>query len=138
LHNRSHSSRIRDKKRQVYHNFLEWIKDKDDLTAYPWTSYNERGGYKHNQEWFDRVYQTFPEFKNRFDLANFKFQKVKVCKTKFNGDIVSKLTGLTRIDLGCLMRSLKSQDKDIYGMTQDEINEWILSEYKLWSGTSIG
>lgn len=129
LYNRSHSSRIRDRKRQVYHQFLIWMEQQQDLPEYPWPSFDERGGYSHKDEWFQIVYHQFPDFQEQYIEQKRQFDQQILIKEKFNGQIVQALTGLTGPLLGDMMVLLRAEKKDILNMSTDEIHQWILMRF---------
>lgn len=136
LENRNHASRIRDKKRGTYSEFLDWIRDRTDFPEYPWKSLEERGGYRENKEWTEKIFKLFPESKKEYDniLENLRIKKL--IKSKFSGKIVKEITGLNNKFLGDFILNLKEKtskeefDYFILITNPIEIMYWIDYEYK--------
>lgn len=135
LENRNHASRIRDKKRGTYSEFLDWIKDRDDLPEYPWKSLEERGGYRENKEWTEKIFQLYPESKKEYDIILENLRIKKLIKSKFSGTIVKEVTKLANQFLGDFILYLKNkstkEEFDYFILTSDpiEIIYWIDYEY---------
>lgn len=107
LQNRNHTSRVRDRKRKTYNEFLTWLETVELKYAYQWPSYEERGGTKVNLEFLHRAFDMFPEFKILCDETMVAFEKRLKFKALFNGDIVRTLTGLEGPELGKFMKFIK-------------------------------
>jgi hypothetical protein len=108
LENRNCESRIRDKKRKTYMLFLDWCeKNKDRLNRAKYPSKDGRYGYHIKDEFYKEVILSrFPDIKTKVDSMIDDFELNREFRKVFNGDIVSKLTGLNGKDLGMFMRSL--------------------------------
>ena len=111
LEDRNYASRIRDKKRKTYREFLLWIEQKDNLPEY------ETNNPK--AENLERAFLAFPEFRNKYDAANEKLKNIREMKQKFNGALVSKITGLTGDALGEWIQAFKKSKPDF--------NTWVLT-----------
>lgn len=135
LENRSHTSRIRDKKRSTYSEFLDWIRDKNELPEYPWKSLEERGGYRENKEWTEKIFKLYPESKKEYDIILENLRIKKLIKSKFSGTIVKEITKLENKYLGDFILYLKNkstkEEFDYFILTSDpiEIIYWIDYEY---------
>lgn len=99
LHNRNAKSRVRDKKRAMYMNFLEWCKAHPYLTAY---SYPED-----KDVWLPRIAEFFPHFTAEYNKALSDIAELRAVKQKFNGELVSQITGLKGKELGAVMKHFK-------------------------------
>ncbi len=135
LENRNHASRIRDKKRGTYSEFLDWIRDNDNLPEYPWKSLEERGGYRENKEWTEKIFKLYPESKKEYDIILEDLKIKKLIKSKFSGIVVKDVTKLENQFLGDFILYLKNKSSkeefDYFILTSDpiEIIYWIDYEY---------
>ncbi len=111
LESRNYASRIRDRKRATYRGFLEWIEQRTDLPEYDYINKKET----HLQ----RAFNTFPEFKIKYEEAMQKYNNIQKRKEKFNGAMVSELTGLTNDLLGQWIQG--------YIKSKPNFNDWILN-----------
>ncbi len=140
LDNRNHASRIRDKKRKTYTEFLSWIETAENLPAYPWANLKEVGGYQYKTVFIQRAFEFFPEFKTDYDGVLAAFSRWQIAKSKFNGQLVSRITGLTETELGIFIKHLRSSKTPdlnswLVNTPQFEVNNWILTEFKQWSNS---
>jgi len=134
LHNRCHTSRVRDRKRKVYNEFLSWCKEKESiLNHYHWESFDERGGYKEVEEWKEKAFLSFPGFKESYDNAKEKLFISRKVKEKFYGQKVSDITGLKGKELGNFISILKSGfhtienfNTFILSLSEEELREWLM------------
>ena len=122
--NRNHASRIRDKKRKTYNEFLQWVETVDHLNAYPWADMREKFGREYKQEFVERAFQFFPDFKVKFEKIQADFEMWKKLKEKFNGDLVREWTGLENRELGNFMIKVKDRRNE---MSKEEWEELVLS-----------
>lgn len=137
--NRNHASRIRDRKRKTYNEFLQWVETVEHVNAYPWADMREKFGREYKQEFVDRAFQFFPEFKDQFTKIQADFEMWKALKEKFNGDLVSQWTGLTGKDLGNFMIfvkdkrfNMKKEDWEnlvLNGDVEKQVQMWFNDEY---------
>jgi hypothetical protein len=116
-------SRIRDKKRPTYTNFLIWL-DKNFADSPP--KKIDRAVY------LPRLFDIFPKFKSDWFAARHKMLDQLDYKRKFNGNIVSNLTGLVGQRLGEFMAVIKFEMNIEYVLTQSEkeIENKILELFK--------
>lgn len=123
----SHMHRTRDKKRTTYQGFLEYIKGysgnfiprRTDKTFY-----------------MEMIFDAFPYAYNQYSDMMKEMTFKKVVKEKFNGDMVSSLTGLQSKELGEFMKHLKTlfwfKPENVVYSTQRQIEERIVCHYKKW------
>lgn len=99
LENRNYQSRVRDRKRKTYTEFLKWCEARPDLPAYPYPS--------DKAEWLPRMFHWFPEFRQQYDQAVRDLATQRAVKERFNGELVGAMTGLQDKALGMLMKHFK-------------------------------
>lgn len=133
LENRNHTARVRDKKRATYNGFLEWMQSQTGLPAYPHETMDERGLRVSKVYFLERAFEFFPDFKAEHDRIHAEFAQWKAAKELFNGKLVGTITGLSGIDLGILMKTLKGLSGDKLAFQKrvlcagaDEIRRWVL------------
>lgn len=100
LANRNNQSRVRDRKRKTYTEFLQWCEARPHLPAY---SYPEEKSF-----WLPRLFSWFPSFETDYRAAQRDLAVLREVKSRFNGEIVSGLTGLQGKELGELMKHIKN------------------------------
>jgi hypothetical protein len=93
LENRNHTARVRDEKRSTYTGFLEYIKEKE---------YDKQAAFSMVQ-----VYDLFPEFHERLFEVGEEYAASKEFKKRYNGELVSEITGLHGKELGLFMKYVK-------------------------------
>lgn len=93
LENRNHTARVRDEKRSTYIGFLEHIKDRE---------YDTRWLFSMNN-----AFDVFPEFQERLLEVEKEYEASKEFKKRYNGVLVSQVTGLQGKELGLFMRWVK-------------------------------
>lgn len=102
LENISSVGRIRDRKRDTYRKFLEF--NKTQTGTYPERLADKSDALEH-------IFKAFPEALPEFNKKMCELALLKLAKEKFNGDLVSEITGFTDKDLGNFMKHLR---KDFY------------------------
>lgn len=91
-------------KRVGYMQFLEWIDTHPEKEKrYDW--------HKRYQTQFEQIWQAFPAAKAEFEAIFIEIDKKKECNEKFNGNVVSELTGLKFKELGDFMTNFKRRFK---------------------------
>ena len=96
LENRNATSRVRDKKRVMYMQFLKWCEAHSELVVFQYP--------ESKAAWLPRIAEFFPNFQAEYDQAVADLEKHRAAKAKFNGEWVSQLTGLQGKELGALMK----------------------------------
>lgn len=119
LENNNQVARIRDKKRPSYRTFLEYIKTLPDRDYFPRSTGNKL-------QFLPMIFEAFPDAEVEYKALYAYKEKMDLFKEKFNGDIVSNITGFTGKELGEFMVMFKSKysvDR-ILGMTKQQL--WLL------------
>ncbi|MFN8575367.1 MAG: hypothetical protein U0354_00785 [Candidatus Sericytochromatia bacterium] len=120
----NHINRVRNKKRITYKGFLEYINTKD-LTNKTYFQYNS------NKEiYLARINYYFPEA-HIFDfIENYKndIEKKEFIKSKFNGDLVSQITGLSDKNLGEFITYFKNKFYIEHISSDIAFDDWILDK----------
>lgn len=99
LENRNAKSRIRDRKRKTYMDFLQFCEKHPELPAYTYPT--------DKAAWLPRIAEHFPNFQTEYAAALADLAEQREVKAKFNGEWVSQLTGLQGKELGGLMKAVK-------------------------------
>lgn len=98
LENRNHTSRVRDRKRKTYMEFLKWSETHPKmLSVY----------HKPNKE--DYLFDCLQYFRatDQYGIEEKKYEEKKICKALLNGDIVREITGLEGVELGKFMKEVR-------------------------------
>lgn len=135
LENRNHVARVRDKKRPNYTAFLKWLETQEGLPEYPYEDHDSRGGYYLRQPYYDMLLEKWPHVKRRVELKMENYNREKKFKEKFNGTIVSEVTGLENIELGNLMKYIKSAFEKNPFIKEDLIDHLGEDEIRAMIGT---
>ena len=124
--NRNAKARMRDSKRVMYREFLTWCENRDDLPEF---SIEDKEEYRKEQ--LANALSRFPEFKHRYDDVITRLEHSKKLRSKFNGDIVRKITGLNGASLGIFIKEFKNRYGDLLDKsTKEEIEQFIEDEYE--------
>lgn len=99
LENRNARSRVRDKKRLMYMEFLKWCEARPELTAFQYP--------EDKKAWLPRIVEHFPQFEADYAQSLADLAELRAVKAKFNGEWVSQVTGLRGKELGFLMKRYK-------------------------------
>ncbi len=117
LENRNHQSRVRDRKRKTYTEFLKWCEARPALPAYPYPA--------DKREWLAHLFAQFPPFKGEYDQAQVDLERQRRVKLRFNGEFVRALTGLEDRALGELMRRFKEQFESVEAMHEHVLSHTV-------------
>lgn len=103
--NLDHANRVRNKKRKTYQDFIEYI-EKINISGY---EFPEDADF-----YLKRIDEYFPTCRiyEEVKIAKEREEKLKIIKEKFNGNIVSELTGLKDKNLGSFIYEFKKQYED--------------------------
>jgi len=145
FHNRSHKSRIRDKKRKTYNEFLQWCEiNYDLLNKFKWHDNSERYDHKieNSSRYLNIIFNYFPVIINEYNYSFLQLELHKKTKSIFNGEFVMNITNLSGKKLGKFMTYYKStfNDKDdfqkyILNMPIDDIKSNIYVSYNNWKNS---
>lgn len=123
LEHRNHIARMRDRKRKTYTAFLDYC---DKLPQ------REEFQFVDKDFYVQQAFMIFPNFENEYSLMVRDYEISKIIKSKFNGNMVMELTGLTGKNLGKFMSDFKQQFGDewqIFALVteQQDINNKVVS-----------
>ena len=98
LEQTNHSNRIRNRKRKLYSKFIEWVKEQNipEKLVIPKTELR--------QQFLEKVCILFPAFEDQLKQARLKEEQLKRVRERFNGEIISELTGLSGKELGSFIQ----------------------------------
>lgn len=115
LSQRNYRARVRDRKRENYKKFLQYAEGKPYNTLPP------------KETFLNQHFEKWPSFGQKYHEVVVTQQENNFIKSKFNGNIVSEITGLTGKELGVLMSKIKSEltRGDLLYYTQEQINNLI-------------
>lgn len=105
LENRNYTARVRDRKRKTYCEFLKWCEVTPGLTAYAFP--------EDKAAWLPRIVEHFPQFEADYAQSLADLAEQQAVKAKFNGEWVSRLTGLQGKELGFLMKRFKESFESV-------------------------
>lgn len=113
----NHAARVRDRKRKTYNQFLTWVNDPSNSIP------NEELANKEilREYFLKKAFLLYPKFRDEYEEVQFLCRKIKLANEKFNGKIVSDLTGLQGKELGRFMQKFISHIKEKFSYT---IIEW--------------
>jgi len=136
LENRNHAARVRDNKRKTYTEFLKWIEDdnnlEDDIYYFP--------KVENKYYWLPHLFDNIPNFEPMYNKVMDEWLLDKKFKLRYNGEIVSELTGLKGKELGEFMKWTKeyhAEDKlkmIINTINAECIDDFILHNYNVYTG----
>lgn len=121
----NHKQRIRDRKRKTYNEFLKYLDTHKEIQSkfeFP----------KDKSVWLPKIFEVFPEALSNYDQLKDHIFKLKIIKTKYNGQLVREWTGLSDKELGRLMRSFMG-----WYLTVDMFNAFLLSRSELEIKNSV-
>lgn len=136
LENRNHASRVRDRKRKTYREFLEWIQEHPVTPVYPWVDREDRPAREAEKEQFVTLAsQHFPAFGTALAQVRKRQLTVREVRSRFNADKIREWTGRVDKDLGELMRHLKGawvslddQATWLKGRSDEEVAQWVRTQ----------
>lgn len=123
LENLDHQTRTRNRKRPVYHEFLEFCKTAGVKRPRP---------SKEELRW---AYTMIPNVRASYEQIRAEVSTHKVRKAKFNGTLVTELTKLEKADLGKFMVSFKVNHGAVFeewldSKSLEEIKQAIITYYE--------
>lgn len=99
LHNRNHTSRVRDAKRPTYMEFLKWLETYEETGIQKVNKNMTKENYLHQV-----LFTEIPGFEELWITVQEEWEDQKEYKRKFNGHLVREWTGLDGNELGKFMR----------------------------------
>lgn len=123
LENRNYIARRRDKNRTTYMGFLKWLDSQTNLTEYT---------FKPKEYYRDMAFELWPGAKEEYLKILQDMQTVNEMKSRFNGNLVMRLTGLSGRDLGIFISELKASvdfDNVVLNGTDEEISWFIQQKF---------
>lgn len=120
LENRNHTARVRDKKRPTYTKFLAWLEAHPEADkAFEWS--------EDKSVWLPEILAAFPEAVGEYKQALVNLEKQKLIRSKYNGEVVSNVTGLSGKALGSFMADFKNsfESKEAFNdyMEQSDLDQ---------------
>lgn len=136
LENRNHTSRVRDAKRKTYMQFLDWIGEQGGV----FTNHRPTPNTSTKQSWLPYLFNTIDGFKEIYDTTMVEWEESKKFKLLYNGELVSRVTGLSNKELGMFMKYVKEYFGDslqsmILAVNPDVIEHFVMHMYKKYTGT---
>ena len=124
--NLNHTNKVRDRKRKVYNLFLDYIDKLDDSIK------NKEVPKLSEEEKRSFVFSKFPKLVLEVERLDKEIEIHNIVKSKFNGELVKSLTGLSGVPLGDFIKLFKSSYNDnwIFNTPQYEINLLIKKIYQ--------
>lgn len=114
LSNRSYAARVRDRKRESYKKFLEWIH-----ANYPDLKEDSPKVPVDKEFHLQRAFDMFPAFSHRYDVAMADWQEDKEFRKNFNGATIGGMLGLDGKELGAAMKAAKEY------IARHDLKSWI-------------
>lgn len=131
LENRNHVARVRDRKRVTYQKFLDYLEDNDGLL-------NKNSSNLSEDYYLKFAFSLFPDFKVKYDKSLVDLMVTDEFKSKFNGKVVSEVTGLTDKDLSLYMKLFRrsfSRDGEMKHLvnkfSQEDVKFFLSSTFNL-------
>jgi hypothetical protein len=109
LDNRNHRSRVRDRKRKTYMEFLEWAAHLDQAGRLPRFEY---AAYADKIAFLPRAFEWFPLFERDYEQTRAGLEASRKVGAKLNGQVVMQLTGRTGGQIAPVMTGLKARHAD--------------------------
>jgi len=113
LENLNHINRTRNRKRPTFMAFVKWLEEHPELQSY---LYNDD-----KTEYVNKALRTFNKHLEYFTLLQ-EAKKKEYIKSKFNGELVTAVTGLEKEELGKFIVKFKSTF-----LSQQQFEEWVFS-----------
>lgn len=134
LHNRNHTSRVRDAKRRTYMEFLKWIEDPDNLPQ-PW-NYCKKEDKK---DWLPYLFAEIKGFEETYNAVQAEWDQAVELKRRFNGELVKQWTGTDGRELGLFMKWLKQECgesllRDVCAMNPEVVEAYVKYFYDKYLG----
>jgi len=107
----NNQNRVRNKKRESYRRFLEFINLEQNKLIWQKENRNFFQFNPNKSVYFDMIDKAFPEadIKGKVEICKEKEAELNLIRSKFNGNIVSELTKLSGDELGLFIAKFKKQ-----------------------------
>jgi hypothetical protein len=102
LENRNHAARTRDQKRKTYMEFLKWLESYEET--------NTQNGNKYRDQ-LSFLFERITGFEDTYKAVQAEWDQEVLFKSRYSGDVVRDVTGLTGKPLGEFMK----WHKEVYG-----------------------
>jgi hypothetical protein len=141
LDNRNHAAKMRDRKRPTYQKFLKWMQEQPEgaLHRFPWAPGGSTDRTYQKEAFLKMCFSLNPEFEKEYNQIMDLFDRRRSTKARFNGGLVSELTGLSGKELGGLMTWIKKQFETegnlmdfVLTQNPDQIKHMILGYHETW------
>lgn len=119
LENRNNKSRVRDRKRKTYMEFLDWLESKpaESIPRFDWTDKSLI-----RATFLNEALESFPAFEKAYYLALDAHRARQAFQAKFNGGLVAGIAGLSGRELGEAIRRIKSSFA-----TDEDMVSWVMA-----------
>lgn len=129
LENRNHTARVRDRKRPTYTKFLVWLEEHPEVDkAFEWS--------EDKSVWLPEILAAFPEAEVKYQQALANLEKQKLIRSKYNGEMVASVTGLSGKALGSFMADYKNSFENVSSFNEfmehkdlEQIKEAVLKHH---------
>lgn len=120
LDNRNYRARVRDRKRKTYTEFLKWAEVNANDSDYRWAS--------NKADYLPSVLHRFRKVDEYFSIIRNHSRNLTI-REKFNGELVSKITGLTGKELGAFIAAFRKifPNRDLEIMSPSAIESEIVN-----------
>lgn len=128
LHNRNHTSRVRDTKRKTYMDFLDWIEGYQETSQQVINS-TIRNRPEGKAAWLPYLFEHIEGFKETYTAVQAEWDAAVALKAKWNGKLAMEWTGLSGKELGNFMQYLKEvQGERFAGIVRQGTEQELKSE----------
>lgn len=110
LHNRNNKSRVRDRKRKTYMEFLKFCETYEET---PEQDDNKHRCTLKKSQWLPYLFGNIPGFKEKYQSVQKEYELEEEYKLRYNGDVVKKVTGLEGVELGNFIKWQKAYFSDL-------------------------
>lgn len=134
LENRNNYARTRDKKRKTYTEFLNWIEDYDHTEAQAVNKTTRDTLPK--DVWLPHHFTHINGFYETYNRVQAEWAEETKFKSRYNGDVVKKITGLDKQELGLFMHwmreNVSNTRKMMLVIDEEDIPSWITYWYNTY------
>lgn len=130
--NRTSRGRGQDMDRPTYLGFLEWMKERGLPLEAP----------ADETDWVAKAYKRFPDAQRQRDALFAEMAALDTFRMRFNGGVVTKLTGLRGESLGVFMKAYRKHEgedgfvKKMLEMSDDQLHSSIVTYWSMYFKSS--